>query len=177
MTRGFLHSGSIRAAGAKASAAFLCLDRTTTRAKQMARPTKYQLSYPAQAEKLCKLGATDIEIADFFGVDKATINRWKAEYPEFCASVKSGKGMADERVERSLFARAIGYEHDDVDIRVIEGKVVQTAIRKHYPPDSTAGIFWLKNRRGELWRDKQNVEHSGGVTVEITRFGAPKESE
>ena len=141
----------------------------------MARPTKYQPGYAAQAEKLCKLGATDIEIADFFSVNVATIHRWKSDHPEFCDAIKSGKVEADDRVVRSLYARAIGYEHDDVDIRAIEGKVVKTPIRKLYPPDTTAAIFWLKNRDPEQWRDKQEIKHSGAVTVEITRFGAPKE--
>ena len=141
----------------------------------MARPTKYQPGYPAQAEKLCKLGATDIEIADFFNVNVATIHRWKSDYPEFCDAIKTGKVEADDRVVRSLYARATGYEHDDVDIRVIDGKIVKTPIRKQYPPDTTAVIFWLKNRDPEHWRDKQEVKHSGAVTVEITRFGASKE--
>jgi hypothetical protein len=127
----------------------------------MARPSKYKPEFVAQAEKLCKLGATDMEIADFFEVNVATLNRWKAEYPEFCASIKSGKSEADERVERSLFARANGFEHDDTDIRVVDGTVVQTPIRKHYPPDTTAAIFWLKNRRPGDWRDKQEHELSG----------------
>jgi hypothetical protein len=52
-------------------------------------------------------------------VNVATLNRWKAEFPEFCMSIKSGKTEADERVERSLFARATGYEHDEVDIWVV----------------------------------------------------------
>lgn len=139
------------------------------------RPTKFKSEFIAQAEKLCKLGATDIEVADFFNVEVRTIYRWKAENAEFCQSLKVGKQAADERVERSLFARATGYEHDDVDIRVIEGQVVQTPIRKYYPPDTTAGIFWLKNRKPADWRDKQELEHNGELTVNITRFGAPKE--
>ena len=131
----------------------------------MARPSKYKPEYVEQAAKLCALGATDIEIADFFGVDARTLYRWKGEYPEFCQSLKISKEIADERVERSLFARANGYEHDEVDIRVIAGEVVQTPIRKFYPPDTTACIFWLKNRRPDLWRDKieQQTEHSGSV--------------
>lgn len=135
------------------------------------RPTKYKPEYVKQAEKLCKLGATDMEVADFFEVNVATLNRWKAEHQEFCASLKIGKVTADDRVERSLFARATGYEHDEVDIRVIGQEIVQTPIRKHYAPDTTAAIFWLKNRRPAEWRDKQEIEHGGNVTVEITRFG------
>ena len=119
---------------------------------QGGRPTKFRDEYIQQAEKLCRLGATDIEIADFFGIDISTLYRWKADREEFCDAIKTGKAPSDERVERSLFARANGYEHDEVDIRVIEGQIVQTTIRKYYPPDTAAAIFWLKNRRG--WRDK-----------------------
>jgi hypothetical protein len=131
----------------------------------MARPTDYDPDYVRQAEKLCRLGATDQEIADFFEVSVRTIYRWKGEHDEFCQALKSGKLEADERVERSLFARANGYEHDEVDIRVVGQEIIQTPIRKFYPPDTTAAIFWLKNRRPAQWRDKQDVEHSGKVTV------------
>lgn len=129
------------------------------------RPPKFKPEFVEQSQKLCKLGATDIEIADFFAVDVRTLYRWKGDYPEFCQALKSGKAEADERVERSLFARATGYEHEDTDIRVIEGKIVQTTIRKQYPPDTTAGIFWLKNRRPAEWRDKQEIEHGGSIRV------------
>lgn len=141
----------------------------------MSRPTKYKAEFAIQAEKLCKLGATDMELADFFGVDVRTVYRWKKESTKFCQALKVGKVEADDRVERSLFARATGYEHDEVDIRVVDKLIIQTPIRKHYPPDTTAAIFWLKNRKADNWRDKQELEHSGAVTVEITRFGAPKE--
>lgn len=124
----------------------------------MARPTKYKPEYCEQAEKLCRLGATDIEIADFFDVEVRTLYRWKGEHEAFCQALKAGKEISDERVERSLFARANGYEHDEVDIRVVDKAIVQTPIRKYYPPDTTAAIFWLKNRRPDLWREK--VDHT-----------------
>lgn len=127
----------------------------------MARPTDFQPEYVEQARKLCKLGATDQEIADFFEVSARTIYRWKANNEEFCQALKSGKDEADDRVERSLFARANGYEHDEVDIRVIGQEIVQTQIRKFYPPDTTAAIFWLKNRRPAEWRDKRENELTG----------------
>lgn len=129
----------------------------------MARPTKFRDEYTEQAEKLCKLGATDMEVADFFGVDVRTLYRWKADSEEFCQALKAGKDVADERVERSLYSRANGYEHDEVDIRVVGGKIVQTPIRKYYPPDTTAAIFWLKNRRSEKWRETKAVELSGSA--------------
>ena len=138
----------------------------------MARPSKYKPEYVEQAAKLCALGATDIEIADFFGVDARTLYRWKGEYPEFCQSLKISKEIADERVERSLFARANGYEHDEVDIRVVKDRIVKTPIRKFYPPDTTAAIFWLKNRKPAEWRDKQELEHSGAVTLTLSEDDA-----
>jgi hypothetical protein len=131
----------------------------------MARPTDYDPDYVRQAEKLCRLGATDQEIADFFEVSVRTIYRWKGEHDEFCQSLKAGKAEADDRVERSLFARANGYEHDEVDIRVLGQEIVQTKIRKFYPPDTTAAIFWLKNRRPGDWREKQDVVLGGELGV------------
>lgn len=127
----------------------------------MARPTDYREEFCEQAGKLCKLGATDIEIADFLGVSVRTLYRWKGQHKAFCQALKTAKAEADERVERSLFARANGYEHDEVDIRVIGQEIVQTPIRKFYPPDTTACIFWLKNRRPDLWRDKVEQELTG----------------
>ena len=139
----------------------------------MARPSKFKPEFNAQAEKLCKLGATDMELADFFDVEVRTLYRWKAENAEFCQALKAGKDEADDRVERSLYARANGYEHDEVDIRVVGGAIVQTPIRKYYPPDTTAAIFWMKNRRPEQWRETKAVEltgKDGGPMETITRI-------
>jgi hypothetical protein len=136
----------------------------------MGRPSKFKEEFIPQAEKLCKLGATDMEIADFFEVEVRTLYRWKAENEQFCQALKAGKDVADERVERSLFARANGYEHNETDIRVVGGEIVQTPIRKYYPPDTTACIFWLKNRRPADWRDKVEQEHSGAIQIgRVTR--------
>lgn len=131
----------------------------------MARPTKYKPEYVKQAIKICALGATDIEIADFFEVSVATLYRWKNEHQEFCEALKISKEIADDRVERSLYARANGYEHEEVDIRVVDKRIVKTPLRKFYPPDTTAAIFWLKNRRSAAWRDKTDIEHSGSINV------------
>lgn len=124
-------------------------------AKAMGRPSKYRPEFVEQAKKLCRLGATDLEIADFFGITVRTLFNWKNEHDDFFHAINESKTIPDERVERSLFHRAIGYEHDEVDIRVIDHQIVKTQIRKYYPPDTTACIFWLKNRRPDLWRDKR----------------------
>lgn len=119
------------------------------------RPVKYDENYNKQAYKLCLLGAIDTELADFFEVHVDTINEWKQVYPEFSVSIKRGKQQADSEVAHKLFKRATGYEHEDVDIKVIEGEIVLTELTKHYPPDTAAAIFWLKNRQKQKWMDKQ----------------------
>lgn len=124
------------------------------------RPTKYKPEFAKQAYKLCLLGATDKRIADFFDVTESTLNLWKQEFPEFSESLKAGKEEADSVVAQSLFHRATGYSHPDVDIKLFKGKIITTKLTKHYPPDSTAAIFWLKNRQPRQWRDKQEVEHT-----------------
>jgi len=122
------------------------------------RPTKYKPEFCAQAKKLCELGATDIELADFFEVSEVTLNAWKKRYPEFIKSLKTGKSDADERVERSLYHKAIGYSHDSEKVFQHQGSVVRAPFREHVPPDTTAAIFWLKNRRPAEWRDRKEVD-------------------
>jgi transposase len=131
------------------------------------RPSEYKDDYAKQVTKLAELGATDQEVADFFDIDVRTVYRWKHDYPEFCQALKVGKDVADERVERSLYQKAIGYEQDEVKIFMPGGAAepVYAPFRAKIAPDTTAAIFWLKNRRSQQWRDKQDVEHSGEMTV------------
>lgn len=137
------------------------------------RPTLYKPEYAEQAFKLCLLGATDKDLANFFDVEESTINNWKSSHSEFVESIKKGKDEADANVAKSLYNRALGYSHPDLDIRVANGEIVETPIIKHYPPDATSAIFWLKNRQREKWRDKVEQELSGdvGLTVQIVRMG------
>lgn len=127
------------------------------------RPSKYDAAFPKQARKLCKLGATDQEIADFFGVHVATLFRWKDAHQDFRDALKEAKAEADARVEESLFQRAIGYSHEAVKIFMPAGAAepVHAPYREKYPPDTTAAIFWLKNRQPERWRDVARHEMTG----------------
>jgi len=131
------------------------------------RPTEYKEAYVEGAKKLARLGATDAEIADFFDVHVATIHRWKHSYPDFCDALKVGKAEADERVARSLYHRALGYEHEAVKIFMPGGATepVYAPYTEKYPPDTTAAIFWLKNRRPEEWRDKHEHNVTGTVNI------------
>lgn len=131
------------------------------------RPTKYKEEYSEQVFKLCLLGSTDKDLADFFNVDVATVNRWKKDHPEFCESLKAGKEEADAKVAESLYNRALGYSHPDTKFATHEGQITdREEYTKHYPPDPTSAIFWLKNRQKVNWRDKQDVEHSGKIELE-----------
>jgi len=137
------------------------------------QPTKYKVEYNKQVEKLCKLGATDKEIGDFFNVTETTINNWKIKEPEFFESIKRGKIEADMNVADSLYKRAMGYEHDEVHITSFQGEITKTPIVKHYAPDTTAIMAWLNNRRPDQYRSKQYVESSNtnhNVNEDVTKL-------
>lgn len=142
------------------------------------RPTRYKSEYAEQARKLCLLGAIDKEIADFFGVSVATLNTWKTAHPEFLESLKAGKQIADANVAQSLYNRALGYTTKETKIASFEGRITDTLdVDKHYPPDPTSAIFWLKNRQPALWRDKpaEEVEQEQTITkVVVEVVGADK---
>lgn len=136
-------------------------------------PTKYKDEYSEQVYKLCLMGAIDEQLADFFDVCVDTINEWKKVHTEFSESIKRGKQFADAEIANSLFHRAKGYEHPDVDLKMYEGQIIETKLTKHYPPDTTAAIFWLKNRQPKEWRDKQ--EQAVTINIEQPLFGDDEE--
>ena len=132
-------------------------------------PTKYKVVFNKQAEKLCLLGATDAELADFFEVSESTINLWKLEHKGFSESIKKGKDLADATVSESLYKRANGYEHKEDKIFNDNGVALVVPTIKRYPPDTTAAIFWLKNRQRKNWRDSQYIDHTtNGEKIETT---------
>jgi hypothetical protein len=124
------------------------------------RPPEYREEYAAEAVKLCELGATDEDLAYFFEVSWRTIKRWEGRYPEFNKALKRGKEAADDRVERSLYSRATGYTFDSEKVFNNDGLITRAKITEHVPPDVTACIFWLKNRRPAEWRDKTDHDHN-----------------
>jgi len=124
------------------------------------RPTAYKEEYVDQARKICEqFGATDYELSVFFGVSERTIYRWKVAHPEFCQALKMGKEVPDDRVEKALYHRALGYTHEEEHLFHYQGEVIRAETVKHYPPDVTACLAWLNNRRPDQWR--QQPEGSG----------------
>lgn len=139
------------------------------------RPTDYKPEYAEQAAKLCALGATDDEMADFFNVHRSTIYRWKLDHEDFCDAIKAAKDIADERVERSLYQKATGYNYTEqqaikIKLEQHREEVEVVEVEKHAPADTTAAIFWLKNRRKDNWRDKQEMTNTHEVGDTLREF-------
>ena len=155
------------------------------------RPTLYRLAdHPEVAYRLAAGGATSEEIARGLGIALSTLKAWQGEHEEFSAAIKAGKALTDDKVEKSLLQRALGVQVTETKIvrerpAIIavmapldegagdapEGDGELVVVRrerttKELPPDTTAQIFWLKNRKPEEWRDKQQVEHGGTVRQE-----------
>lgn len=117
------------------------------------RPTKFKPEYVNIIKSMCKLGAIVPEIAEALEVAESTVKLWAVKHPEVREAMTLGREEADERVVGALYHRALGYSHEEDDIRAVNGEIVITPTVKHYPPDSTAMIFWLKNRMPDKWRN------------------------
>lgn len=124
----------------------------------MSNPSQYKPEYVDLARNYCLLGATDEDLAKFFDVSTSTISNWKVAHPEFKQALIEGRDYADANVASRLYNRAMGYTHPDTHISSYQGIVTETPITKHYPPDTVAAIFWLKNRQRHKWRDKIETE-------------------
>lgn len=109
------------------------------------------------AQKAYELGATDLEVAEMLGIGERTLHEWKISKEDFAAVAKTGKAGADDRVELSLYRRAMGYTYQSEKVFQYQGEIVRAEVTEHVPPDTTAMIFWLKNRRREQWRDVKQL--------------------
>lgn len=133
------------------------------------RPTLFKEEYLEQAYKLCLLGATDADLADFFGVDEDTINLWKRTHKDFYQVIREGKQVADANVAKRFYNRAMGYQHPEDKVFLYKGEPVIVPSIKHYPPDTQAAIFWLMNRQPRWWKDRKSLELMGedGGPIEV----------
>lgn len=120
--------------------------------------------------RMCELGLVDAELAHVFGVAESTINEWKKK-PEISESIKKGKAVADEKVEIALFHRAIGYSHPSEEIKVIDKKIERVSVIKQYPPDTAAAIFFLCNRKPQVWKNKQQNDGNFKFDVNLKDYG------
>lgn len=120
------------------------------------RPSQYLPEFAALAKNYCLLGADDAKLGELFEVSVRTINRWKA-FPDFAAALRQGKDAADAEVAVALYRRATGYSHPDVHVSNFQGEITVTNIVKHYPPDTNAATWWLKNRQPKQWKERVDV--------------------
>jgi len=136
------------------------------------RPSGYRKSFAEEARKLCENGATDWELAQHFKVYRSTISLWKAVHPEFMDAIKLGKGAADDRVERSLHEKAVGYSYESEKVHFDkDGNVHRAEIVEHVPPSDIAAMFFLKNRRPDEWRERIDINGLQAITLNIALGG------
>lgn len=133
----------------------------------MARPSKYESHVKPKlnlVESWARDGLIDEQIAHNLGIGVATLYEYKNKYPEFSEALKNGKDDIDVMVENALLKRALGYTYDEV---TLESGVETKRVVKEVQPDTTAQIFWLKNRRPQAWRDKQEIDMNANVEYSV----------
>jgi hypothetical protein len=116
-------------------------------------------------------GAIDEEIAARMGINRATLYKWQKKYPVIAEAIAKGKDVADIEVENALYELATGYEYEEVATETdCSGGKTTRVVTKKVPPNVTAQIFWLKNRKPEKWRDKQDIGLAGDteLTIRVT---------
>ena len=136
------------------------------------------------AWSLAARGLTNPQIAKELGIATSTFNKWRSENKKFDEAVKAGKGIADAKVERSLYERAVGYTYTErkmiTELDKDTGQPKATRIEKVdrvVPPDTTAQIFWLKNRKPQDWRDRRDIEMAseGDIVFNVMKASDKKE--
>lgn len=122
-------------------------------------------------------GLTDEQIAGNMGISRSTLNEWKKNYRDISDTLKKGKEVVDIQVENALLKRALGYSYDEVTKEICENAVtgqmemrVTKVVTKEVQPDTTAQIFWLKNREPEKWRDRQEMHVDGRIETEKSKL-------
>jgi len=139
----------------------------------LARKSKYDPDItPEIAEQYARDGLTNDEIAQKLGISTSTLYNWQKKYVEFLEALKKGKQVVDAKVEKALLKRALGYDYEEIKVTVNEsGQKRVEKTKKQVKPDTTAQIFWLKNRLPDKWRDKheidQNINNITGVEIEF----------
>jgi len=149
------------------------------------RPTDYKEEYNDQVYKLCLLGATDSDIANFFQVTETTINNWKIKYEMFFESIKKGKIISDMEVAYSMYSTTKDREvtelkgfklkrvyYNDEGKRIEEERIELAEETRVIPADFRSMSLWLRNRKSDSWRDRQEVDHtSKGDKIQYISLG------
>lgn len=127
-------------------------------------------------------GLNDEEIAAKLTITHTTLYDWKSKFPAFAEALKKGKEVVDIEVENALHRKAMGYnvavmkhfkikhtEYNEKGYKCLEyEELVAVEEEIHVPADTTAQIFWLKNRKPAEWRDRKELDHSGNMGIDVT---------
>lgn len=149
------------------------------------RPRDYDPSYhPRKANQLALLGLNEEEMATILDIAESTLSKWKIDFPEFSEALKEGKVFANAHIASRLYNRAEGLTtkevvYEDIEERIDHGDGTwhyepKTRVKttfKEEAPNTTAAIFFLKNRDPKRWKDKQEISHSLTETQEFTIGG------
>lgn len=144
--------------------------------KPNGRPSKWGKIDPIKVAALAgKLGATDAELAAALDITPMSLGNWKRQNEKLFCTLKEAKAQADSKVVKSLYERAQGYSHKQVEFMIVKGKLRKIETIKHYPPDTTACIYWLKNRRPDDWADRSqhSLSNPDGTPIAGTTVIAP----
>jgi hypothetical protein len=137
---------------------------------KVGRPSDYDPKiHPQIVAKLAAEGKIVAEMSEIIGIDDATFYRWQNAYPEFCEAVKAGKAQPDDEIEEALYRRAKGFTYKEKSPLGTHEKVAL--------PDTKAITFWLKNRRPEKWRDREEIALTGPVEIIVRRVDREKQDD
>lgn len=115
--------------------------------------------------KFARLGLTDQQIAGALDISAETLYTYRREHPEFYDALRDGKQFRDDLVVQSLFQRAVGWEHPEDKIMQNCGLPVVVPTVRRYPGETAAQIFWLKNKRPDEWKERQELEIGAHVST------------
>ena len=140
-------------------------------ARKVGRPSKFDPEKAKEIEKLARDGLTNSEIAKIIGVSDQTFYNLKRYSKEFLYALNKGKLEANRMVEAALFHKATGYSHPETKAFSFEGQIITEEVIKHYPPDTEAAKFWLKNKDPENWKDKTETDFGDeGLKIVIESY-------
>ena len=158
------------------SMAIVCIKYGDTMTKKLENPGKrgrktlYRPEMIDIALDYCSKGATQYELACRLGIGLTTLLEWISSKPDFADAIKRGNLVANQNVVKSLYKRATGYAHESTKVFLDkEGNPVKVPYTERFAPDPTSMIFWLKNRRPDRWRDKQDIQvETGPLEIRVT---------
>ena len=126
-------------------------------------------------EAWARNGLTDEQIAHNIGIATGTLYEWKNRFPEIDEALKKGKEVVDIQVENALLKRALGYSYEETKVIVeTDGRKRVERVKKHVPADVSAAIFWLRNRKGFVWSNRDAIE-AKRIEAEIEKLKAETE--